>query len=176
MEASSPTPAARLTGAVRTAGPVTLIVLGLGVVGAVLVILAEFSTIVRVDVLTTGTCEEIADTRLRDACNSGGFEQHGGAFILLGAVALLMTWGVVRRASVPAALALVAIGFVILVFSVARDVTKTDDTGLVGLQYEEADAKAGSGLYMELAGGIMLILAGGLGLVRVAVSPSRDGS
>ena len=176
MEASTPTAVARLTGAVRSAGGVTLIVLALGVIGATLVILAEFSTIVRVDVLTTGTCEEIADAELRDACDSGGFEQHGGAFVLLGAVALLMTWGVVRGGSLPAALALMGIGVVILVFSLVRDVTKTDDTGLVGLQYEQADAKAGSGLYMELAGGIVLIFAGGLGLVRARISPSRDGS
>ena len=63
-----------------------------------------------------------------------------------------MTWGAARGASRPAALALVAIGVVVLVFSLIRDVPKANDTGLVGLQYEEAEAKPGSGLYMELAG------------------------
>jgi len=172
MEASTPTPVARVTGAVRSAGGVSVIVLVLGVIGALLLVFAELSTIVKVDVLTTGTCEEIADPAVRDACDSSGFEQHGGAFILLAVAALAMTWGAARGASRPAALALLAIGAVVLVFSGVRDVTKTDDTGLVGLQYEKADAKAGSGLYMELAGGVLLMMAGGLRLSR----PSQDGS
>jgi hypothetical protein len=174
MEASTPTPAARLAGAVRSAGGVSLIVFALGLAGAILVIVAELSTIVRVDVLTTGTCEEIADARVRDACDSGGFEQHGGAFILLGVAALAMTWGAARGASRPAALSLVAIGVVVLVFSLVRDVPKADDTGLVGLQYEEADAKWGTGLYLELAGAGLLILAGLVRLRRPETSPPRD--
>ena len=52
----------------------------------------------------------------------------------------------------PAAIALVAIGAVVLAFSLIRDVPKANETGLVGLQYEEAEAKAGSGLYLEIAG------------------------
>ena len=176
MEASTPTAVARLTGAVRSAGGVTVIVFLLGLVGAVLVILAEFSTIVRVDVLTTGTCEEIADTKLRDACDSGGFEQHGGAFILLGVAALAMTWGAARGASRPAALALVAIGVVVLAFSLIRDVPKADDAGLVGLQYEEAEAKPGRGLYMEIVGAGLLMLGGLVRLRRPGISPSRDES
>ena len=57
---------------------VSVIVLVLGVIGALLVVFAELSTIVKVDVLTTGTCEEIADPEVRDACDASGFEQHGG--------------------------------------------------------------------------------------------------
>ena len=174
MEASTPTLVARLTGAVRSAGGVSVIVLLLGVIGALLVIFAELSTIVKVDVLTTGTCEEIADPKVRDACDSGGFEQHGGAFILLGVAALAMTWGAGRGASRPAALALVAIGAVVLVFSLVRDVPKADDTGLVGLQYEEAEAKPGRGLYMELAGAGLLMLSGLVRLRRPGVSPQRE--
>ncbi len=174
MEASTPTAVARLTGAVRSAGGVALIVLVLGVVGAVLVISAEFSTIVKVDVLTTGTCEEIADPEVRDACDSGGFEQHGGAFILLGLAALAMAWGAGRGASRPAALALVAIGAVVLAFSLIRDVPKADDTGLVGLQYEKAEAKPGTGLYMEIAGAGLIMLAGLVRLRRPGIAPSQD--
>jgi len=176
MEASTSTPVARLTGAVRSAGGVSLVVLALAVIGGILVVVAELSTIVRVDVLTTGTCEEIADPKVRDACDAGGFEQHGGAFILLGVAALAMAWGAGRGASRPAAIALVAIGAVVLAFSLIRDVPKTNDTGLVGLQYEEAEAKAGSGLYMEISGAGLIMLAGLVRLNRPGVSPSRAGS
>ena len=171
MEASAPTPFARLSEAVRSTGGVSLVVLALAVIGAVLIVVAEFSTIVRVDVLTTGTCEEIADPKVRDACDAGGLEQHGGAFILLGVVALAMAWGAGRGASRPAAAALVAIGAVVLAFSLVRDVPKTDDTGLVGLQYEEAEAKPGTGLYLEIAGGLLLVAAGVVRLRRPG--PSR---
>ena len=166
MEASAPTPFARLSEALRSTGGVSLVVLTLAVIGAILIVVAELSTIVRVDVLTAGTCEEIADPKVRDACDAGGLEQHGGAFILLGAVALAMAWGAGRGASRPAAAALVAIGAVVLAFSLIRDVPKTDDTGLVGLQYEEAEAKPGTGLYLELAGGVLLVLAGVVRLRR----------
>jgi len=137
-------------------------------------VVAELSTIVRVDVLTTGTCEEIADPKVRDACDAGGFEQHGGAFILLGVAALAMTWGAARGASRPAASALVAIGVVVVAFSLIRDVPKVNDTGLVGLQYEKAEAKPGSGLYLELGGAGLLMLAGLMRLRRPEAVPSRE--
>ena len=176
MEASAPTPVARLTGAVRSAGGVSLVVLALGVIGAVLIIVAELSSIVRVDVLTTGTCEEIADPKVRDACDSNGFEQHGGAFILLGVAALAMAWGAGRGGSRPAAVALLATGIVVLVFALVRDVPDVNETGLVGLQYEEAEAKAGPGLYLEIVGAGFLMLAGLARMKRPGVSPSRPGS
>jgi hypothetical protein len=176
MEASSPTPVARLAGAFRSAGGVSVVVLVLGVVGAVLIVVAELSSIVRVDVLTTGTCEEIADPKVRDACDSSGFEQHGGAFILLGAAALAMAWGAGRGASRPAAMALLAIGVVVLAFALIRDVPEANETGLVGLQYEEAEANAASGLYLEIVGAGLLILGGLVRLRRPGVSPSRPDS
>ena len=173
MEASAPTPVARLTRAVRSTGGVSLLVLVLGVVGAVLVVVAELSSIVHVDVLTTGTCEEIADPNVRDACDSNGFEQHGGAFILLGVAALAMAWGAGRGASRPAAIALVAIGVVVLAFSLIRDVPEANETGLVGLQYDEAEAKAGPGLYLEIAGAGLIALSGLVRLRRPGVAPPQ---
>ncbi len=163
--------AGRLAGTLRTAGPMAILITLLGATGAVLVLLTEFSTIVSVDVLTSGTCQEIADPAARDACQTSGIEQHGGAFILLGLLALLMTVGAGRGASRPAAAALLAIGVVVLAFSVARDLPKTNDTGLVGIQYEQAKAGPGSGLYFEFAGGALLVLAGGLRLARGRGSP-----
>jgi len=158
--------AGRLFGVLRAAGPVTILITVLGVVGALLVLLTEFSTIAEVDVLTTGTCREIADPAVKEACRTTGLEQHGGAFLLLGGLALVMTLGVSRRGSRPAAVALLTIGAVVLTFALARDVPKTQKEGLVGQSYNDAKAGPGSGLYFELTGGALLILAGALGLVR----------
>jgi len=163
MEAS-PTPADRARDAARSAGPASLAVLALGAAGAILLVVAELSTVVTVDVLTTGTCEEIADPEVRDACSISGFEQHGGALILLGAVALLMTLGASRGASRPASVALIAVAVIVAAIVILRDVPTAGETGLVGLRYEEARASAGSGLYLALAGAALCAAAGALRL------------
>jgi len=166
--------AGRLLGTLRAAGPVTILVFLLGTAGAVLLLVTEFSTIAEVDVLTTGTCREIADPAVKEACRTTGIEQHGGAFLLLGALALLMIFGVSRRGSRPAAVALLIIGAVVLAFSLARDVPKTQKEGLVGQSYNDAKAGPGSGLYTEIAGGALLILTGGIGLLRSPRSAPAD--
>jgi hypothetical protein len=163
--------ARRLADGLRALGGVRLLVLLLGVLGAVLVMAAELSTIVRVEVLTAGTCEEIADSELRDSCDTSGFEQHGGAFFLIGAVAIAMAIGAARGASRPAALALIVLGAIVLVISLSRDVPKADETGRVGLQFEEAEAQPGRGLYLEVIGGGLIALAG---LRGVAQRRERD--
>lgn len=163
MEASAPTPFARLSEAVRSTGGVSLIVLALAVIGAVLVVVAEFSTIARVEVLTAGACDV---STVSDSCDSSGFEQHGGAFILLGIAALAMAWGAGRGSSRPAAIALVAIGAVVLAFALFRDVPQANETGFVGRQFDQAEAKPGTGLYLEIAGGVLLVAAGLVGVRR----------
>ena len=163
--------AGRMLGAIRAAGPVTILITVLGVLGAVLVLASEFLTIAEVDVLTTGTCREIADPAVKEACRTTGFEQHGGAFLLLGALALVMTLGLSRRGSRPAAVALLIIGAVVLAFALARDVPKTQKEGLVGQSYNDAKAGPETGLYTEIAGGALLVLTGVLGLVRPQAPP-----
>jgi hypothetical protein len=163
MEAS-PTRAARARAAASSTGPLALIILVLGVAGGVLLVVAEFSTIVTVDVLTTGTCEEIADPDVRDACSVSGFEQHGGALLLLGVVAILMAIGASRGDSRPASAALIVIGLVVVGLVVLRDLPAADETGLVGLRYEQAEAGASSGLYVECIGAALCAAAGALRL------------
>jgi hypothetical protein len=163
--------AGRAFGAIRAAGPATILITVLGVLGAVLVVVSEFLTIAEVDVLTTGTCREIADPTAKEACHTSGFEQHGGAFLLLGALAILMTVGLARRASRPAAAALITIGAVVLAFALARDVPKTNEDGLLGQNYADGRATVGGGLYTEIAGGALLVLTGVFGLVRPQPPP-----
>lgn len=131
-------------------------------------VVAELSTVVTIDVLTTGTCEEIAAPDVRDACEVDGFEQHGGALIVLGALALLMTLGAARGASVPAAVALVVIAAVVLALTV-RDFAGSDETGLVGITFEQAKAGLDRGFYLELAGALLCLGAGGVRLLGAAL-------
>lgn len=141
-------------------------VLVLGALGGILLALTELSTIVSIDVLTGGTCEELADPAARDACKITGFEQHGGALLLLGGLAVVMAFGASRRASRPAAVALLVVAAVALALTVSRDIPKADDTGEIGLRYDAAEASPGAGLYMEVVGAGLCALAGLARLTR----------
>ena len=68
-----------------------LLVLALGLAGALLLIATEFTAVATVDV-ASGSCEVIQDTNpdLADRCELSGFERNGGAFILLALLAALM--------------------------------------------------------------------------------------
>jgi hypothetical protein len=132
--------------------------LAVGVAAGVMAIVAEFSTISYITVVTA-TCEDLADPRLADRCRLEGSERHSWAFALLGGFAILMAWGAAVGRSKPAALAMVVVGAVLLGLGFFRDLPETDKTGLIGEAYE-ATAHKGSGLWLELGAGVLLIGAG----------------
>ncbi len=149
----------------RSGRAVRALVLLLGVAGAAALVVAELSTVVTIDVLTTGTCAEIAAPDVRDACEKDGFEQHGGALIVLAALALTMAGAAVRGASVAAAVALMVIAAVVGAL-VVRDFAASDETGLVGITFEQAKAGVDLGFYLELVGAGLCLAAGAVGLMR----------
>ena len=121
-------------------------------------IVAEFSTISYVTVVTA-TCEDLADPRLADRCRLEGSERHSWAFALLGGFAILMAWGAAVGRSRPAAAALVVVGAVMLGLGFARDLPEAGKTGLIGEAYE-ATAHRGTGLWLELGAGVLMIASG----------------
>jgi len=162
MEASRTRLAARFARMRKARGNRRLVLLvpALALVGGVLLIVAELSNLVTIDVQTTGTCEELADPEAVEACSVSGFEQHGGALVLLGVVALVMALGAARGAGRLAAFALLMIAAVVLAFALLRDLPKTGETGLIGMSYEAAKASAGPALLLEIAGAALCALAG----------------
>ena len=134
-------------------------------------IVAEFSTISYVTVVTA-TCEDLADPRLADRCRLEGGERHSWAFALLGAFAILMAWGAAVGRSRPAAAALVVVGVVILALGFARDLPETTKTGLIGEAYE-ATAHKGTGLWLELGSGALMI-ASGVGTFMLLRRPETE--
>src|SRR4051812_14395240 len=84
----------RLGAAMRDSDRFGLALTALAGVGALLLVISEFSTIAAVDV-AHGSCKVIndADRAQADRCVLSGFERHGGAFLLLGLLALAMAWG-----------------------------------------------------------------------------------
>ena len=130
-------------------------------------LLAEVTTVISVDLKTT-SCEGIYDTNpsLADDCNLVGFERHSVALLLLGLLTFVMGWGAAFGGSRPAALALIAIGVVVLGITLLGDLPASDDTGLIGRDYDQATASAGVGLWLELVGGILAVVAGLIRVIR----------
>src|SRR4051794_41440997 len=78
----------------RAADRPTLAITAAGALAGLLMIVSEFLTVASVDV-AHGSCQVINDANpsLADRCTLSGLERHGGAFILIGLLALLMAWG-----------------------------------------------------------------------------------
>jgi hypothetical protein len=144
-----------------------LAVLAAGVIGAVVLIVAELSTIAQVDVGST-SCEVIndSDPALADRCALSGLERHGGALILVALLAIAMAAGAGPGGSRPAAVALLAIGAVVLGVALLVDLPETGRTGAIGDSFEAAKASAGTGFTLEIAAALLLGAAGSLRLLR----------
>jgi hypothetical protein len=142
-------------------------VVAAGGLAGLLMIVTEFLTVASVDV-ASGSCEVITDTspEVADRCFLSGFERHGGALVLLGAVTLFMAWGAAVGNSRPAAFALIGLGAVVLLWALLLDLPTTNDTGGIGPLYANAEAMAGPGLFTELIAGALAVAAGALRVLR----------
>jgi hypothetical protein len=146
-------------------------ILVLALVAALLLVLAEISTVASVSV-EGESCEVINDAspELADRCSLSGWERHGGALILLALIAagagLAARSGALALA--PAGAALIAVGAVTLGLALIGDLPMTGDTGAIGRDFDTATASAGLGFYLELLGGTLALLAGILALIPSA--------
>jgi hypothetical protein len=147
-------------------GPVGLAVLALGLAACIVLIAAELSPVVRVEILTGGSCEILADEELREQCNQTGASRHSWALGLLGVLALLMAWAAGVAGSRAAATALVMTGVAVLAIVLIGDLPELNETGEIGLRFDEAEAEPASGFYLSLVGGALALGAGVLALVR----------
>ncbi len=153
-------------------GPIGAI-LTVALVAALLLVVAEFSTIASVSV-DGESCEVLNDTNpeLADRCSLSGFDRHGGALLLLALLAAGA--GIVARRGVTREIGgvLLAIGVVTLGLTLFGDLPVTNDTGAIGSDFDDATASAGLGFYLELLGGVLCVAAGVLGLVAARREPA----
>jgi hypothetical protein len=136
----------------------------LGLTGAVLMAVSEFLTLRSVSVVTA-SCSDLAQAADRGACVTRGHEEHAYALVLMGIVAALMTWGATIGRSRPAASALLAIGAAVLVIAFVTDVPDIHKTGVIGERFDSAKAGPGPGLWLEIAGGALVLVAGAMATV-----------
>jgi hypothetical protein len=132
---------------------------GAAFLGAILLIVADLSTLIEIKVLT------VAKSSI-----SGG-SHHSYALLILGIFALPMAYGATRGASRPAMAALAAIGLVALVIMLAVDLPDIHKTGVIGQRFTDASASPKTGFYLETLGAFLLLIAGSAGLFLS--SPTR---
>jgi peptidoglycan/LPS O-acetylase OafA/YrhL len=151
---------------VAGAGPLAWAVMALGLAAAVLMVATEFSTIqsVRIGESTCGAAEK----SVRDVCHTTGGEQHNYSLLVLGAFAALLAFGAAVGRSRPAALALGALGVVVLAIALLLDrPTLGDRRGLEVLFGEARTRPQTGGAYtLELIAGGLAVIAAGLALAR----------
>ena len=124
----------------------------LALAGLSLLVLAEFTTIFEVTVGSLGVVKRSA---------TGG-QHHGYALLVIAAAAAAMALWSLAAGGRSAALGLIALGAAALVVGLAIDLPDTRGSGQLpeSLAYENARARAGAGLTLELVGGALLIAAG----------------
>lgn len=134
-----------------------------GLAGVAALVLATFSTVIRITVGTTTRLANL-DTEL------SGWDRHGPALLVVAALALVMLVGAFRGAR-PAMAAVLVCGVAALFVVLAFDVPHLDDTGQVGRLYSDAAAGPRVGFWLELGGGVLLCVSGG-GLWLLALRSS----
>ena len=129
----------------------------LAVVAVALLAIAEFTTVLEV---TVGSLEVV-----KRSATAG--ENHGYALLVVALVALPLTLLALGGAR-PSALALVVLGVLALAIALAVDLPDTRGSGDLreSLAYENARARAGAALGLELASGLLLVIAGAALLAR----------
>ncbi len=157
----------------RLAGPLGIGVLVVGIAAGVLMLIAEFTPLFSVEVVTA-SCSDLARPELRDTCETTGGEQHSYALLLIALLTVAMAFGAGPGHSRPAAAALVVAGGAVLIIAIFGDMPDSDQTGAIGSNFDQAHSVREPGLYLEMLGGVLAILAGVLRLSPLGRPPPPE--
>ncbi len=146
----------------RAAGPFGWVLLALTFVACALLLVADFSTI-SYRTIGIGACSTRENPGV---CSTVAHAQHGYALVILGLLALVMGVGASVGRSRAAALAIVAIGATVLGIAIAGDYPTRDDQRGLDARYSDVAGHLGAAFKLELVGGVLLVLTGGLALAR----------
>jgi hypothetical protein len=157
----------------RAAGPpegvsaltpaVPVAVFGACLVAALLLIIAELSTLYQVRTQASPGPIKSIETG----------SHHAYALIPIGALAAVLAYGAWHERSRPALVAIGALGVIALLIAVIGDLPDAQATGLIsrGGHYLNASSTPKAGLYLETLGAAILILTAGLGLMLQGSAP-----
>jgi hypothetical protein len=132
----------------RVSGRLDAVLLGAMLLGAVLLIVAEFLPLYEIRAVTAVPAGGRHST--------GG--HHGYALLVIGLALLPMAWGAVRGGSRPAAIAALVLSVIALFVALAIDLPDLNETGLIGRTYDQAEARPQIGFFVETLGATLALL------------------
>ena len=162
-DSGSPAPSREPASESSTASP-TAIFAG-GLLGALLLVVAEFTTLFTIHTSTSSHAIQSVGT--------GG--HHTYALIPIGLLVVLLAYGVLSAGSRPALLAIGVLGVIALLIALLGDLPDAHASGLLGSpasHFTSASSTPSAGLYMETLGAVALVISCGVGLLMVGVRPS----
>jgi drug/metabolite transporter (DMT)-like permease len=119
----------------------------LAVAGCVLLVVAEFSTLYEIQVITV-----VKET-------TKGHENHAFALLVIALGAAFMAYGGILGGARPAQFGLVALALAALFVVLAVDYPDVNDEGFIGEAFERAKATPQTGFYLESLGAVLLLLS-----------------
>ena len=141
-------------------------VLAGAVLGALLLVVAEFTTLFTVH--TAGASAPIKSV------STGSHNSYG--LIPVAVLAVVLAWAATSTGNRWALVALLAVGIAALVITLVGDLPDAQASGTIGTVqtgFRSASDKASAGLYLEAAGAIVLMISGGSGLLLGAPGTVR---
>jgi hypothetical protein len=136
----------------------------IALLGAALIVVSQFTALYHLHSANSSAAIKTVET--------GG--NHAWAPIPLALVAAALAYAVYRHGNRPALVGLVVLGIATLLIALLGDLSDAHSSGLIGSSaggYVEATSSPSAGLYMETLGAVLLLLAGGIGLLMLG--PSR---
>jgi hypothetical protein len=153
-------------GLARIGSSVPAAVFAGGLLGALLLVVAEFTTLFEVRTALSPVPVKSVSTG----------SHHAYALVPVAILAVLLAFGAWRQGSRPALVALGMLGLSTLVLALAADLPDAHATGLIAAgsgHYADAGSTPQAGLYMETLGAAVLIVTAGLGVLLGSPAPRR---
>jgi len=138
------------------------VLLGVGLIGGLLLVVADFTTLLEVRAVTV-----VLESR------TGG-DHHSYALVPIGIIALLMAIGASAGRSRPAMLALLGLAVIAGLIVFVGDLPDLNKTGYTE-RFESADASPKRGFYLESLG-VVLLLISALGNLLLNAPPPKRGT
>jgi hypothetical protein len=128
-----------------------------GLIAAALLVSSEFADLYQIH----------SSTRRAALQSVTGGSHNAYALIPIALLALGLSWGAAIERSRPALLALAVLGVLALLIALVGDLPDAQSSGLVTQSghYVTATSNAATGMYLETAGGVMLLITAGLGFL-----------
>jgi hypothetical protein len=158
-------PRPRGRSAEQAPGSLRAAILAGSLLGALLLVVAEFTTLFTVHVATNSAPIKTVATG----------PHHSYALLPIAAVVAVLAIAVWRDSSRPALLAIGMLGVVALLIALLGDLPDAHASGLAGssaTHYVDARSTPSAGLYLETLGAVMLVITCGLGFIALG-SPRR---